>query len=102
MAGGKLSDADRPPPADINSRDAATVSWPQESRVALPSRSLRGRTTRSFALARLRGRREAFLNPRLPQRRFAGDGSDRLIAVMVEAHRNHGLATDVEGAKGGH
>src|SRR5438046_2374745 len=40
-------------------------------------------TTRSFALARLRRHREAFLDPRLPQRRLAGDGSGRLIAVKV-------------------
>ena len=44
-------------------------------------------TTRSFALARLRRHREAFLNPRLPERCLAGDGSGRLIAVEVEAER---------------
>src|SRR5437868_10313017 len=38
-------------------------------------------TTRSFALARLRRHREAFLDPSLPQRFLAGDGSGRLIAV---------------------
>src|SRR6266700_107203 len=37
-------------------------------------------TTRSFTLAR-----EAFLNPRLPERCLAGDGPGRLIAVEVEA-----------------
>jgi hypothetical protein len=43
-------------------------------------------TTRSFilTLARLRRRREAFLNPRLPERCLAGDGPGRLIAVEVE------------------
>src|SRR5438874_5956912 len=59
-------------------------------------------TTRSFALARLRGHREAFLDPRLPQGCFAGDGSGRLIAVIVEVDRNHALAAEVEGAKGGY
>src|SRR5437588_4897324 len=59
-------------------------------------------TRRSFALARLRRHREAFLNPRLPQRRLAGDGLGRLIAVMVEVQRNHALAAEVEGAKGGY
>src|SRR5260370_39393238 len=59
-------------------------------------------TTRSFALARLRGHREAFLNPRLPRRCLAGDGLGRLIAVVVEAQRNHGLPADVEGAHGGY
>src|SRR5581483_4754967 len=57
---------------------------PQSSRLALPSRNVRSRTTRSLALARLRRHREAFLNPRLPQRRLAGGGSGRLIAVEVE------------------
>ena len=42
-------------------------------------------TTRSFTLARLRRHREAFLNPRLPERCLAGDGPGRLIAVEVEA-----------------
>jgi hypothetical protein len=42
-------------------------------------------TTRSFALARLRRHREAFFNPRLPERCLAGDGPGRLIAVEVEA-----------------
>jgi len=42
-------------------------------------------TTRSFTLARLRWHREAFLNPRLPERCLAGDGPGRLIAVKVEA-----------------
>src|SRR5260370_32772858 len=46
-------------------------------------------TTRSFALARLRRHREALLNPRLPQRCLAGDGSGRLIAVEVETERRH-------------
>src|SRR5437868_14152786 len=59
-------------------------------------------TTRSFALARLRRHREAFLDPRLPQRCLAGDGFGRLIAVMVEVHRNHALAAHVVGAKGGY
>src|SRR5437763_1932477 len=45
---------------------------------------------------------KAFLDPRLPQRRLAGDGSGRLIAVMVEVHRNHALAAEVEGAKSGY
>ncbi len=40
-------------------------------------------TTRSFTLA-LRRRREAFLNPRLPERCLAGDGPGHLIAVEVE------------------
>src|SRR5205085_3473249 len=56
--------------------------------------------TRSFALARLRRHREAFLNPRLPERCLAGDGSGRLIAVMVKVQRNHALAAEVEGPKG--
>src|SRR5919198_5544815 len=59
-------------------------------------------TTRSFALARLLGHREAFLEPRLPQRCLVGDGSGRLIAVKVEVQRNHALAAEVEGAKGGY
>jgi uncharacterized membrane protein len=42
-------------------------------------------TTRSFTLARLRRHREAFLNPRLPERCLAGDGPGCLIAVEVEA-----------------
>ena len=41
-------------------------------------------TTPSFTLARLRRRREAFLNPRLPERCLAGDRPGRLIAVEVE------------------
>src|SRR5216684_3052254 len=44
-------------------------------------------STRSFTLARLRRHREAFLNPRLPERCLAGDGSGRLIAVEVETER---------------
>src|SRR5947208_8781400 len=59
-------------------------------------------TTLSFTLARLQRRREAFLNPRLPERCLAGDGRSRLIAVMVEVQRNHALAAEVEGAKGGY
>src|SRR5438552_9441077 len=59
-------------------------------------------TTRSFTLARLRRPREAFFNPRLPERCLAGDGSGRPIAVMVEVQRNHALAAEVEGAKGGY
>ncbi len=39
-------------------------------------------TTRSFAFTL--ARREAFLNPHLPVRCLAGDGSGRLIAVEVE------------------
>src|SRR5258706_14325419 len=58
-------------------------------------------TTRSFALARLRRHREAFLDPCLPQRCLVGDGSGRLIAVDVEAERDHGLAAEVDGAQGG-
>src|SRR5215469_8073478 len=58
--------------------------------------------TRSFALARLQGHREAFLDPRLPQRCLAGDGSGCLIAVKVEVQRNHALAAEVDGAKGGY
>jgi hypothetical protein len=58
-------------------------------------------TTRSFALARLRRRREAFLDPRLPQRCLAGDGSGRLIAVEVEAERRHDRAAEADGAQGG-
>src|SRR6266542_795750 len=42
-------------------------------------------TTRSFTVARLRGNREAFLNPCLPERCLAGDGPGGLIAVEVEA-----------------
>src|SRR5580658_713490 len=41
-------------------------------------------TTRLFTLARLGRRREAFLNPRLPERCLAVDGPGRLIAVEVE------------------
>src|SRR5712671_2169328 len=59
-------------------------------------------TMRSFTLARLRRRREALLNPRLPERFLAADGRGRLIAVMVEVQRNHALAAKVEGAKGGY
>src|SRR5687767_9072124 len=59
-------------------------------------------TLRSFALARLRGHREAFLEPRFPERRLVGGGSGRLIAVKVEVQRNHALATEVDGAKGGY
>jgi hypothetical protein len=40
---------------------------------------------RSFTLARLRRHREAFLNPRLPERCLAGDGPGRLIAVQINA-----------------
>src|SRR5947209_18871159 len=58
--------------------------------------------TRSFALARLRRHREAFLDPCLPQRLLAGDGTGRLIAVKVDVQRNHALAAEVEGAKGGY
>src|SRR5262245_26562649 len=80
----------RPPPSpDHESMDAA-------------SRNRRGRTTRSFALAWLRWRREALLEPRLPERGLAGDGSGRLIAIKVEVQRNHARAAEVDGAKGGH
>src|SRR5881628_236453 len=67
----------------------------------LRRRVIAAMTTRSFTLARLRRHREAFLNPRLPERCLAGDGPGRLIAVMVEVQRNHALAAEVEGAKGG-
>src|SRR5437762_4944559 len=59
-------------------------------------------TKRSFTLDCLQRRREAFLDPGLPLRRLAGDGSGRLVAVMVEVQRNHALAAEVEGAKGGY
>src|SRR5213083_218739 len=65
-------------------------------------RPLRRLDTRSFTLGRLRRHREAFLNPRLPQRCLAGDGPCRLIAVMVEVQRTHALAAEVDGAKGGY
>jgi PAS domain-containing protein len=55
----------------------------------------------SFALAKLRRLREAFFDPRLPERCLASGGFGRLIAVVVERQRSHALATDVEGAKGG-
>jgi hypothetical protein len=42
-------------------------------------------TTGSFALTRLGRHREAFLNPRFPERRLAADRLGRLIAVDVEA-----------------
>src|SRR6202040_271760 len=58
-------------------------------------------TARSFTLARLRRHREAFLNPRLPERCLAGDGPGRLIAVEVEAQRDHDRSAAVDGAKGG-
>ena len=41
--------------------------------------------TRSLTRARLRRHREAFVNPRLPERCLAGDGLGRLLAVEVEA-----------------
>ena len=59
-------------------------------------------TTRSFAVARLCRHREAVLNPRFPERCLVGDGSGRLIAVKVEVQRNHALAAEVDGAKGGY
>src|SRR5258708_1944220 len=65
-----------------------------------PPGDARGR--RLFLLARLRRHREAFLNPRLPERCLAGDGSRRLIAVMVEVQRNHARAAAVEGAQRGY
>ena len=37
-----------------------------------------------------------------PQRCLVGDASGRLIAVEVEVQRDHALATEVEGAKGGY
>ncbi|HEV3298053.1 MAG TPA: hypothetical protein VG055_00325 [Planctomycetaceae bacterium] len=33
--------------------------------------------------------RQAFLDPRFPQRRLVGDGSGRLIAAEVDAERHH-------------
>src|SRR5262245_52415856 len=75
---------------------------PRQLRLALPSRNLRGRTTPSLALARLRRHREAFLKPRIPVRRLVGDGSGRLIAVKVEVQCNHARAAHVESAKGGY
>src|SRR5271156_5175252 len=62
----------------------------------------RKRTTRLVALARLGRHREAFLKPRFPERCLVGDGSGRLIAVKVEVQRNHALAAEVDGAKGGY
>src|SRR5205085_10760438 len=59
-------------------------------------------TTRLVALTRLCRHREALLKPRFPKRCLVGDGSGRLIAVMVEVQRNHALAAEVEGAKGGY
>src|SRR5437763_14240498 len=59
-------------------------------------------TKRSFTLDCLQRGREAFLNPGLPERCLAGDGSGRLIAVMIEVQRNHALAAEVEGAQGGY
>src|SRR5215471_11227960 len=56
---------------------------------------------RSFALGRLRRHREAFLDPRLPQRCLAGDGSGRLIAVEVEAECRHDRAGDGHDVQGG-
>jgi hypothetical protein len=44
---------------------------------------------RSLALARLRRRREAFLNPRFRQQRFVGDGSGRRIAAEADAECHH-------------
>src|SRR5215831_2149938 len=56
---------------------------------------------RSLALARLRRHREAFLYPRLPQRRFAGGGCGRLIAVEVEVERRHDRAAEGDDGQGG-
>src|SRR5258708_37716556 len=58
-------------------------------------------TTRSFALARLLGHWEAFLDPHLPKRCLVGGGSGRWIAVEEEAERDHALAAEIAGAKGG-
>src|SRR5215467_2397509 len=82
--------------------DAATVVQATVISTRSPSRNRRGRTTHSFALALLRRHREAFLNPRFPERCLAGDGSGRLIAVKVEAQRNHALSAEVDSAKCGY
>src|SRR5437868_5793412 len=58
-------------------------------------------TTLSFALVRLCRHREVFLKPRFPERCLVGDGLGRLSAVKVESQRDHALAAEVEGAKGG-
>src|SRR5262249_39168446 len=58
-------------------------------------------TTRSFALARLRGRREAFLDPRLTRGCRVGDGSGCLITVEVEAERRYDRAGEGHDVKGG-
>src|SRR5262249_12099930 len=57
--------------------------------VSTQRRECTSMTTRSFALARLRGHRETLLDPRLPQRSLAGDGSGRLIAVEVEVEHRY-------------
>jgi len=60
----------------------ATPTAIQSSNVADRSTPM---TARSFTLARLRRRREASFNPRLPERGLAGDGRGCLITVEVEA-----------------
>jgi hypothetical protein len=52
-----------------------------------------------FANARFRRRWETFFNPRVPKRPFARDSRGRLIAVEVQADRNHGRTAEVDGAK---
>src|SRR5262249_58697687 len=80
--------------------------WPAEYGRGNPAASTQRRkctpkTTRSLALARLRRRREALLEPRLPPWRLTGGGSGCLIAVKVEVQRDHARAAAVKGAKGG-
>src|SRR5262249_55528262 len=76
----------------ITSRNLVETNWSNEH----------GQTTRLSALARLCRHREPFLEPRLPQRALACNGSGRLIAVKVQVHGNHARAAHVEGAKGGY
>src|SRR5580658_3361309 len=80
---------------------AATMPHPDRPRVQGKVRRLRPHTTgvhsrdsRSFALARLGRRGEAFFNPRSPERCLAGDGFGRLIAVEVEVKCDHALAAE--------
>lgn len=57
------------------------------------------KSTRDYCiltLAGLCGCREVFLNPDLPDRRFAGDRSVRVIAVEVEVQRDHALTAEIE------
>src|SRR5262249_23981703 len=58
-------------------------------------------SARLLALARLRRHREAFLHPRPPQRRFAGNDSGRLIAVVVEVEHRYDRAGDGHDVQGG-